>query len=62
MSQAELIRISKKVGMESIIAAIKLIQSGNFQLIPNPENEKTYFPFPTKKDVKEFYQAGKKFY
>jgi methionyl-tRNA formyltransferase len=62
MTQAELIRISKKVGMEAIIESIKLIQSGNYQLIPNPDNEKTYFPFPTQKDVKEFYRDGKKFY
>ena len=62
MTQAELIRFSKKVGMEAIIEAIKLIQSGNYQLISNPESEKTYFPFPTKKDIMEFYGAGKKFF
>jgi methionyl-tRNA formyltransferase len=62
MSQAELIRKSKKIGMDAIIEAIELINIGNYQLIPNPASEKTYFPFPTKKDVKEFHAAGKKFY
>ena len=62
MSQAELIRKSKKIGMDAITEAIELIRIGNYQLIPNSESEKTYFPFPTKKDVKEFYAAGKKFY
>ncbi len=62
MTQAELIRTSKRVGMEAIIEAISLIQVGRYQLIQNPDCEKTYFTFPTKKDVSEFYKAGKKFY
>jgi len=62
MSQAELIKKSKKLGMDAILAAIELIQQDNYNLIPNPEEEKTYFTFPTKEDVKEFLKAGKRFY
>jgi methionyl-tRNA formyltransferase len=62
MTQSQLIRISKKIGMDAIIEAIQLIQKGNYTLIPNPDEEKTYYSFPTCQDVKEFYKAGKKFY
>ena len=62
MTQAELIKKSKKLGMDAIIESIELIHQGNYKLIPNPDKEKTYFSFPTREDVKEFYRAGKKFY
>lgn len=62
MTQAELIKKSKKLGMDAIIESIELIHQGNYKLIPNPEEEKTYFTFPTREDVKAFYKAGKKFY
>jgi methionyl-tRNA formyltransferase len=62
MSQAELIKKSKKLGMDAIIESIELMHQGNYKLIPNPDEEKTYFSFPTREDVKVFYKAGKKFY
>lgn len=62
MSQSDLISKSKKVGMDAIIEAIELIQKGNYKLISNPDEEKTYYSFPTREDVKTFYKAGKKFY
>lgn len=62
MTQAELIKKTKKLGMDTIIEAIELIHYGNYQLIPNPDEEKTYFTFPTREDVKAFYKEGKKFY
>lgn len=62
MTQAELIKKSKKLGMDAIIESIELIHQGNYKLIPNPDEEKTYFTFPTRDDVKAFYKAGKKFY
>lgn len=62
MSQAELIKKSKKLGMDAIIEAIQLIHQGNFELIPNLEENKSYFTFPTSEDVKAFLKAGKKFY
>jgi methionyl-tRNA formyltransferase len=48
--------------MDAIIESIELMHQGNYKLIPNPDEEKTYFSFPTREDVKVFYKAGKKFY
>ncbi len=61
-SQEELIKYTKQIGMECIIESIELIQKGGFELIPNPAEEMTYFTFPTRKDVDEFYKAGKRFF
>ena len=62
MTQSQLIKISKKIGMDAVIEAIELIQKGNYTLIPNHGEEKTYYSFPTRQDVKDFYKAGRKFY
>lgn len=61
-SQEALIRHTKQIGMESIIECVEMIQKGDYQLIPNPAKKMTYFSFPTRKDVDEFYKAGKKFF
>lgn len=61
-SQEELIKYTKQIGMECIIESIELIQKGGFKLIPNPAQDMTYFSFPTRKDVDEFYKAGKRFF
>jgi len=61
-SQRDLIKETKKIGMDAIIEAIEKIDSGNNELIPNPKEESTYFSFPTRKDVKEFLAKGKKFF
>jgi methionyl-tRNA formyltransferase len=62
MTQDRLIKGSKKIGMDAVIEAVKLILHSDYSLIPNPDEEKTYFSFPTRQDVKEFYKSGKKFY
>jgi methionyl-tRNA formyltransferase len=62
MSQWELIRMTKFLGMEAIIEGIELIQSGDYQLIPNNEEESTYYSFPTRQDVIEFKQGGNRFF
>lgn len=61
-TQEELIKASKKLGMIAIIEAIELIQKGDYALLENPDSEKTYFSFPNKEDVKEFYKIGKRFF
>jgi len=61
-TQATLIKYTKKIGMELIAEAIAKIQKGKFEPIPNPNNEMSYYSFPTKKDVLEFKKAGKKFF
>lgn len=62
MTQQALIKKSKRLGMKAIIEAIELIDSGNYQMIPNDDAYKSYYSFPTKEDVKEFYRKGKRFY
>jgi methionyl-tRNA formyltransferase len=61
-TQNELIKYTKKLGMESIAEAVDMLESGNYQTIPNPESEMTYFSKPKKEDVKEFYKMGKRFF
>lgn len=61
-SQAELIKHSKKVGMDAIIESLYLIHNDNVNLIPNNDEDKSYYTFPTRNDVKEFKKLGKRFY
>jgi len=62
MTQWELIRATKFLGVESIIDALKIINSNNYSTIENDDNDSTYFSFPTRKDVIEFKKKGKKFF
>lgn len=62
LTQAQLIKRTKKIGMELIVKAVKLISEDNLILIPNPESEKTYYSFPTRNDVIVFNKNGKKFF
>lgn len=56
-SQEQLISDTKQIGMDSIIECVEKIHSGGYELIPNPDEEQTYFSFPTKEDVKAFLAA-----
>jgi len=58
----ELIKKSKKLGMDAIVEAIDLIERDAVELIPNNNNDKTYFTFPTREDVCAFRRKGKKFF
>ena len=61
-TQEQLIIETKKLGMIGIIESIELIASGSYELLKNDEKNMTYFSFPTKNDVKEFYNVGNKFF
>ena len=61
-TQRELILQTKKIGMDCILKAIEKIRDDKVELIPNPEEEMTYFSFPTREDVSDFRKAGKRFY
>ena len=61
-TQAELIDETKLLGMQAILESVEKIHVGNYELIPNPNEEMTYFSFPTKEDVKAFLASGKRFY
>lgn len=62
MSQEELIKTSKKIGMDCIIESIDKIEKGDTTTLPNDSSEATYFSFPTKKDVQIFKNKGKHFF
>jgi methionyl-tRNA formyltransferase len=62
MTQSQLIKISKRIGMDAIVEAIEEIQAGHYKLIPNKHEEMTYFSFPTREDVRAFIKAGKRFF
>lgn len=61
-TQEELIRYTKKIGMDAIAKSIDLIQKEKVQLILNDSSQKTYFTFPTRQDVLDFKRNGKKFF
>lgn len=61
-TQQQLIKETKHVGMKLILKSIELIDKDEFQLIENPDSEKSYYTFPTRKDVLEFRKMGKKFF
>lgn len=61
-TQEELIKYTKKIGMDCIIKAVDMIHSNNVKLIENNESEKSYYSFPSKNDVKVFKNKGKKFF
>ena len=62
MSQLELIRITKIMGMDAIIEAIDLLSKGNVKFIENKKEEATYYSFPTRMDVKKFRAVGGRFF
>ena len=61
-SLEEMIRLTKRAGMEAIIEAIDLIERDSYELMPNDDALQTYFTFPTKQDVREFLKRGKRLY
>lgn len=61
-SQAQLIRETKRVGMEALVEALMAIKTDTTTRLPNPDASSTYFKFPTREDVKEFYRRGKRFF
>jgi methionyl-tRNA formyltransferase len=58
----ELIKETKRIGMDALVEAIGLIQRGDYRLIENDEARMTYFSFPTRQDVREFRRRGKRFF
>ncbi len=62
LTQEELIQKTKRLGMEAIIEAIDNIYRGQVELIENSDEEKTYFSFPTKQDVRGFRKQGARFF
>jgi len=62
LTQEQLIKRTKKIGMELISKSIDLIQRNEVEFIKNDPSKQTYFTFPTRQDVVEFKKNGKKFF
>ena len=62
MSQNELIKTSKSIGIDAIIESIKMIIEDDINLIDNNEDEMTYYSFPTRADVIAFKKNGGRFF
>jgi methionyl-tRNA formyltransferase len=62
MTQAELIRITKEIGMDLIVEAIDRIGENSVKWIDNPDASMTYFGYPTRSDVQSFLRRGKRFF
>jgi len=58
----QLIRDTKRIGMDAVVEAVDLIAGGNFALLENCEADRTYYSFPTREDVKQFLRIGKRFF
>ena len=62
MTQRELIKRTKAMGMRAIIKAVEKIRDGDTDTLPNDDDQSTYFRFPSKQDVQEFRQSGARFF
>ena len=61
-TQEQLIIHTKMIGMNCILKSIDLIYNDNFELIENNPEDKSYYGFPTKEDVRIFHDQGKSFF
>jgi methionyl-tRNA formyltransferase len=57
-----LVRKTKAAGAKALVDAVLQIEDGTVRRRPNPEEESTYFSFPTPKDGREFRRSGKFFF
>jgi methionyl-tRNA formyltransferase len=62
MSQSQLIRTTKAIGMEAVAEALAKIRDGDTGTLPNDDAQATYFSFPARSDVAEFRRAGGRFF
>lgn len=62
ISHKNLIKKTKRLGMEAIAEAIKKIKNNEITLIPNDDNQKSYYSFPKRSNIKEFLRGGNTFY
>jgi methionyl-tRNA formyltransferase len=53
---------SKDLAAEAIIDAVRSIESGDMELLPNPAEDATNFSVPTAADVKKFRDGGHRFF
>lgn len=57
-----LVKKSKAIGAEALVETIRQIKNGSVTRQENPDEQATYFSFPTIQDRKAFMAAGKRFF
>jgi methionyl-tRNA formyltransferase len=57
----EIMARSKDLAAEAIIDAVRAIESGDYELKENREEQATHYSFPTRDDVQRFYRHGHRF-
>ena len=62
ITQWNLIKMTKVLGIEAIIEGINIIKSSNIKTIENNNKLSSYFSFPSRKDVMDFKMKGGKFF
>lgn len=62
MSLEKLIKHTKYLGIDALIEALICIETGKVSLIENDISKGSYFTFPSRTDVRDFYRIGKKFF
>ena len=60
-SHFELIKQSKKLGMDAVLEAVSLIYKNKVKMLKNDSNLKTYYGFPKRADILEFRKNNKFF-
>lgn len=61
-NQKELIKLTKRIGVDCIIESIAKIKSSEYRLIANNDDDSSYFGFPTRDDVTLFLESGAKLF
>ena len=61
-TQEELIKYTKRIGMEAIVEAVKKIDAGDVQTLKNDDDQMTYYSFPRREDVEVFKNNNKRFF
>ena len=53
---------SKILAAEAIIESVRLVEGGEYTLLPNDESEATHFSMPSRQDMQRFRAAGRRFH
>lgn len=61
-TQEELIKYTKRIGMEAIVDAVQIIDSEEVKTLKNDDDQMTYYSFPKKEDVLIFQKRNKRFF
>jgi len=53
---------SKDLAAEAIIKAVRRIEAGSPELLPNPDEQSSHYSVPTRDDIKRFRASGHRFF